>query len=198
MHIMHITIVLWLLAVVPLAAQKPLAITSVTVVDVTNGLLYSDHTVLIDGDHITAIGPASKISVPTGTTIIDGTGKYLIPGLWDMHVHAASEDRIESFSRLFLANGITGFRDMFGSLDVAASARASVEAGDLPGPSRIIVAGNLIDGPPRSFVPDALIASSPGEGRHIVDSLHAVGAPFIKVYHGLPSETYFAISEQAR
>lgn len=198
MHIMYITIVLLLLAVVPLAAQKPLAITPVTVIDVTNGSLYSDHTVLIEGDHIIAVGPVGEISVPTETTIVDGTGQYLIPGLWDMHVHAASEDRIESFSQLFLANGITGFRDMFGSFDVAASARASVKAGDLPGPSRIIVAGNLIDGPPRSFVPRALIASSPEEGRHLVDSLDAVGVPFIKVYHGLPPETYFAISEQAR
>ncbi len=198
MPILYITIVLWLFSVGPLAAQEFLEITPVTIVDVTNGSLSYNQTVLIEDNYIIAIGPADKIPVPEGTTVVDGTGKYIIPGLWDMHVHATNKERIESFSRLFLANGITGFRDMYGSLEVAEETKESVESGDLTGPSRIIVAGNLIDGPPRSSVPGALIASSPTEGRNLVDSLDAVGVPFIKVYHGLPPETYFAISEQTR
>jgi mono/diheme cytochrome c family protein len=129
--------------------------------------------------------------------VVDASGAYLIPGLWDMHAHAAREDRVESFFRLFLANGITGFRDMWGSLDVAAHARARVQTGELPGPTRFVVAGNLVDGPVGTW-PGSLTARTPEDGRRLVDSLHAAGAPFIKVYHGLLPETYFAIAARAR
>lgn len=174
-----------------------LVITDVNIIEVESGEISQSMDLFINGNSISAIQEHDGQKQYTGT-VINAAGKYLIPGLWDMHVHAASEDRIQSFSRLFLANGITGFRDMFGSLDVAEKTRASVEAGDLPGPPRITVPGHLIDGPPRSSQPGALIASSPNNGRRIVDSLDAAGAPFIKVYFGLPPETYFAIAEQAR
>lgn len=173
------------------------AITSVTIVDVRDGAFHADRTVVLEGDRIARIGPAEEIAIPDGADVVDGEGGYLIPGLWDMHTHAASEGQTESLFRLFVANGITGIRDMFGSLDVAESARASVEAGELPGPARIVVAGNLIDGP-RSRVPGALTASTPDEGRNLVDSLHSAGVPFVKVYFGLTPETYFAVAERSR
>lgn len=178
-------------------AESVAAITPVTIVDVRDGALHVDRTVLLEGDRVARVGPAGEIAIPDGADVVDGEGGYLIPGLWDMHTHAAREGQTESFFRLFLANGITGIRDMFGSLDVAEGARASVEAGELPGPPRIVVAGNLIDGP-RSRVPGALTASTPDEGRNLVDSLHSAGVPFIKVYFGPTPETYFAIAERSR
>lgn len=180
-----------------LAQSSTVAVRNVTVVDVTDGSLHQNQTVRIDGNEIDAVGRANEVRVPRDAQVVEGEGKYLIPGLWDMHVHAATDIRVESFLRLFLANGITGFRDMFGSLDVAERARASVEAGELPGPPRIVVAGNIVDGPPGSW-PGVVVASTPEDGRRIVDSLHAAGAPFIKVYFLLAPGTYYAISERSR
>jgi hypothetical protein len=173
-----------------------LAITHVNVIDVTDGSVRPGQTVLISGNRIAALGPSHDVRPPDGAEMIDARGRYLIPGLWDMHAHAASEGRVESFFRLLLANGITGFRDPFGSREVAARARAAVAAGELPGPARIMVAGNLVDGPHGS-VPGARIAATPEDGRRMVDSLHAADAPFIKVYFQLAPETYFAIAERS-
>jgi 8-hydroxy-5-deazaflavin:NADPH oxidoreductase len=174
-----------------------LAIMHVNVIDVTDGSVRPDQTVLISGDRIVALGPSHDVRLPGGAEMIDARGGYLIPGLWDMHAHAASEGRAESFFRLLLANGVTGFRDPFGSREVADRASAAVAADELPGPARIIVAGNLVDGPPGS-VPGARIAAVPEDGRRLVDSLHAAGVPFIKVYFQLAPETYFAIAERSR
>jgi imidazolonepropionase-like amidohydrolase len=174
-----------------------LAITNVTVIDVADGAVRPDQTVLVSGNRIAAVGPAGSTRPAGGARVVDARGKYLIPGLWDMHAHAASKDRVESFFRLLLANGITGFRDPYGSLEVAARVRAAVAAGELPGPARIVVAGNLVDGPPGAL-PGALIASTPDEGQRVVDSLHAAGAPFIKVYTLISPATYRAIAERSR
>lgn len=175
--------------------RSHIAITPVTVIDVSNGLILPDQTVLVEGDKIATIGAAGKVKVPDDAEVVEAEGKFLIPGLWDMHAHGTSYEREESFFRLFLANGITGFRDPFGSLKAAATARDAVRDGELPGPSRIIAAGNLVDGPP-GMVQGSVVASSPAEGRRIVDSLHAEGAPFIKVYFMLAPETYRAIAER--
>jgi imidazolonepropionase-like amidohydrolase len=177
--------------------RADLALMHVNVIDVADGSVRPDQTVLMSGDRITALGPSHDVRLPEGAEVIDARGGYLIPGLWDMHAHAASEGRVESFLRLLLANGITGFRDPFGSREVADRARAAVAAGELPGPARIIVAGSLVDGPPGS-VPGARIAATPEDGRRLVDSLHAAGAPFIKVYFQLAPATYFAIAERSR
>jgi hypothetical protein len=174
-----------------------LVITNANIVDVVDGAVLRDRTVLIAGTRIVQVAPAGGIAVPAGAKVVNASGAYLIPGLWDMHAHAASEDRVQLFFRLFLANGITGFRDMWGSRDVAAHARALVEAGELPGPSHVEASGHLIDGPGGMW-PGSLTAGTPEEGRRLADSLHAAGAPFLKVYHGLLPETYFAIAERAR
>ncbi len=178
-------------------AATTVAIRNVTVVDVTDGSLHPDRTVLVEGNRIVTVGAAAEVAVPANAQVVEAAGGYLIPGLWDMHAHAATESRVESFFRLLLAHGITGFRDPFGSLGVAARARATAEAAELPGPPRMVVAGNMVDGPP-GIVPGARVVSTPEEGRRVVDSLHAAGAPFVKVYFLLSPQTYSAISERAR
>lgn len=186
----------FLFGAAPGAAQDHLAITPVTVLDMMEGSLQPDQTVLVESDRIAAVGPVDEVAVPERAEVVDGADGYLIPGLWDMHAHVSREDGVQSFSRLLLANGITGVRDPFGSLDVADSARKAVHAGVLPGPPRIVAAGNMVDGPP-GIVRGAVVASSPSDGRQVVDSLHAAGVPFLKVYFLLSPETYDAIAERS-
>ncbi len=71
-------------------------------------------TVVIIGNRITTLGKSGKVKIPTGARVIEGTGKYLIPGLWDMHVHTGQK---EIFFPLYIANGVTGVRDMGGDQD---------------------------------------------------------------------------------
>lgn len=100
------------------AKPRPLLLTHVTVIDVARGQAQPDRTVVILGEHITTIGESAKIAVPRGSQVVDATGKFLIPGLWDAHVHLA---RVWSAScardvslPILVANGITGVRDMGG------------------------------------------------------------------------------------
>jgi imidazolonepropionase-like amidohydrolase len=188
-----------LLTATSLPAQTPtVGIRGVTVVNVANGSLLRDQTVLVTGNRIVSIGARAQVAIPDGTEVIAGEGKFLIPGLWDMHVHAHDDLDVATtvYYPLFIANGITGVRDVWGSRMVGDAARAAVTAGKLPGP-RSIVAGALIDGPGR-MSPAALIAVTPEDGRRLVDSLHAAGAPFLKLYNSFLPETFFAIAERAR
>lgn len=89
------------MAIGPAAAQGRFAVTPVTVVHVNDGTLRADQTVLVKGERIAAVGPVYEVAVPDGTTVVDGRGGYLIPGLWDMHVHAFNFiKRAEAFSPL--------------------------------------------------------------------------------------------------
>jgi imidazolonepropionase-like amidohydrolase len=173
--------------------SKPLAITHVTVIDATGAKPQDDMTVIVTGDRITALGPASKMDVPAGAQTLDGSGKFLIPGLWDLHVHIADP----SYLDLFLANGVTGVREMHAFLpDTIFKMRDDVQAGKKRGP-RIVAAGALIDGP-RAFWTGAIKATTPDEGREAVRSLKKRGADFIKVYESLAPDTYHAIVEEAK
>jgi predicted amidohydrolase YtcJ len=87
---------------------KPVALAHVTVIDGTGAAARPDMTVVIDGSRITALAKSTSISLPQGAQTVDGTGKVVIPGLWDMHVHIVGP----SYLPLFLANGVTGVREM--------------------------------------------------------------------------------------
>src|SRR5881394_2042762 len=98
------------LAAPPVAtAAAPLVFRGVTVIDVQDGRRLPRQTVVIVGTRINAIGPAGRVRVPTGARVVDVRGKYLIPGLWDMHVHP--DKRVDVAYPLLLANGVTGVRD---------------------------------------------------------------------------------------
>ncbi|HMB91007.1 MAG TPA: amidohydrolase family protein [Rhodothermales bacterium] len=187
-------LVLALVLISPARSQS-LALQHATVIDVTDGSLHPDQTVLIDGNRIAAIG--TDITVPDGAEMVDATGGYLIPGLWDMHVHATWPSRIENFYALFLANGVTGIRDTWGVREAAADAEEAIASGEMVGPPRAVVAGNLVDGPGQIW-PGSQVAFTPEDGRRIVDSLHAAGAPFVKVYSTLSRETYHAIAKRSQ
>ena len=104
----------------PVEFSSGIAFEDVSVVDVRNGLTTHGMTVVVQGNRITAVEPIQDVSLREGVQVVPASGMYLIPGLWDMHVHAMHDEFHELFSKLFVANGITGIRDMWGSLDIAA------------------------------------------------------------------------------
>jgi imidazolonepropionase-like amidohydrolase len=172
---------------------KPLAITHVIVIDGTGVAAQLDMTVVIDGGRITALARSAAISPPQGAETVDGAGKFLIPGLWDMHVHIAGQ----FYLPLFLANGVTGVREMHAFYPESVfSMRKAVQEGKTLGP-RIVAAGALIDGA-KPFWPGSLTATNEEEGRKAVQTLQKRGADFIKVYTKLPRPAYFAIADEAK
>src|SRR5664280_2484986 len=91
-------------------AQPAIVFTNVTVVDVANGTLRPNQSVVVEGTRITAADDAGRVHPPRAARVIPGKGKFLIPGMWDMHVHEFPSPRVPE---LFLANGVTGIRDMY-------------------------------------------------------------------------------------
>jgi imidazolonepropionase-like amidohydrolase len=180
--------------------SRPLALVHVTVIDVTGAAPLLNMTVVVDGKHIVALGKSGEVRPPHGAKIIEARGKYLIPGLWDMHVHTAFGDWLPANERvtlpLFVANGITGVRDMGSDLNVVKRWRAQIEAGSLLGP-RMIIAGPMLDGPTPRFPSSAPVANA-ADGKRIVDELHAQGVDFIKIQSLIPRDGYFAAADEAR
>ncbi|MEW5918732.1 MAG: amidohydrolase family protein, partial [Gemmatimonadota bacterium] len=118
------------------------------------------------------------------------------PGLWDFHVHTAYQGLFNMMSPLYVANGVTGVREMFGMMSAVNAWRDAVAGGALAGP-RVYAAGHILDGPTPIW-PGSASAKTPDDGRRLVDSLKEAGADFIKVYSLLPRDTYLAIAEQAK
>jgi imidazolonepropionase-like amidohydrolase len=175
-------------------AQTPTAIVHVTVLDVRQGLLRPDMTVLVSGQLITSVKPSSASQVIPGMRIVDGRGKYLMPGLWDMHVHTNGDQRVlESLP----ATGITGIRDMGSNLDSILSARSHVRGRSWMGPE-MFVAGPMLNGPPATAADDVLIIHSPDEARAAVQNLAQRGVDFIKVHDWLSRDSFITIAQTAK
>ncbi len=169
----------------------PLVLTHVTVIDVTGGPSKPDMTVVIKGDRISDIGKAGEMLVPPDATVVDASGKFLIPGLWDMHVHWYNRDSLT----LFTANGVTGIREMFGDSDLLRW-RDQIAKGSLTGP-RMIVASPIIDGP-QPVWPNSIAVGNEDEGRKAVRRVKQWGADFVKVYALLPRDAYFGIADESK
>src|SRR5262249_21329931 len=129
----------------PVADGECLAITHVTIIDVATGSAEADTTVLIRGERITAVGPSAVVAVLAGATVLDGRGKYLIPGLWDMHAHLIHQ----AFDGLLLRHGVTGVRHMFG-VNPLFDPRTPRPNVDSPRP-RLVAAHQILDGPDTAF-----------------------------------------------
>src|SRR5687767_8021971 len=125
------------------SSAPPLVIQHATVIDATGAAPRRDASILIVDGRIREIG---AIQVPKGAQVIDATGKFVIPGLADMHVHAIWPQWIDQFLPLFVANGVTTVRDMFGNLELAARLRKEIDSGTRLGP-RFISPGPIVDGP---------------------------------------------------
>jgi imidazolonepropionase-like amidohydrolase len=175
----------------PDVQPESLVLTQVTVIDVAGGQTRPDMTVVIRDDRISEIGDAKKVSVPPGAKVVNAAGKFLIPGLWDMHVHWYMRDTFT----LFTANGVTGIREMFGNSDLLRW-RDETAKGSLLGP-RMIVASPIIDGPEPVW-PNSISVRNEDEGRKAVRKVKQWGADFAKVYSLLPRDAYFGIADEAK
>ncbi|MGH7721112.1 MAG: amidohydrolase family protein, partial [Gemmatimonadaceae bacterium] len=181
------------------AASAPvLVLQHVTVIAATDAAPARDVTVVIADGRIRDIGPVRGVAVPAGARVVDATGKFLIPGLIDMHVHTVWPTRGDAFFPLFIANGVTFVRDMFGDLDFAAQLRRGGEAApaDRPRPG-FITPGPILDGPRPIWQGSRAIATA-AEGREAVRAIKQQGADFAKVYSLLPREAYVAIADEAK
>jgi len=173
------------------AAEPAIAFVGVSVVPMSSNAVLADQTVVVRGDRIVALGPAADTAVPEGATRIDGKGRWLMPGLADMHVHTWSADDFP----LFIANGVTTVRNMFGS-ELQLGWRQQVAAGELLGPT-MITAGPIIDGDPPVW-PGSTVLTDPAEADKVVLEQQQAGYDFLKVYAGLKLDVYDALVAAAK
>lgn len=176
-------------------ADRTLAITHVTVIDCTGAAAKPDSTVVIQGERIVRIAPSVEVTPDAGSEILDETGKFLIPGMWDMHVHTLETGLPETYFQLFAANGVVGVRDMHGDPLVLQSAQTAIKNGLLP-PLRIVSCGRAIEGP-LSAIPNAHITHSESDATALVDRL-SPQVDFLKVYSNVQRKPYFALAKEAR
>jgi imidazolonepropionase-like amidohydrolase len=165
------------------------SIAHVTVVDVAGGAERRDQTVRIEAGRILSISPSQENDA-TQPGAVDGRGKFLIPGLYDMHVHLHEAYELS----LYVANGVTGIRIMAGDRNTAALRAELARQSLAPG---IYLASAIVDGSPPTW-PGSIVVKKPADARRAVDDIKAGGADFIKVYTGIPRSAYFALADEAR
>ena len=171
------------------------AIVNVNVVPMESERVLDAHTVLVAGDEVVAVGPAASLEVPAGADIIDGRGRYLMPGLIDAHVHLRSEGELLSYLRW----GVTSIVNLSGSTADAPDpleVRRRLEAGELPGPA-LYTSGPSMDGDPPIFAPVSEVVTTPGEARRAVARHVDRGYDFIKLYNNLEPAVVRAAIEAA-
>jgi hypothetical protein len=167
----------------------------INIIDVERGKVIVNQFVYIEGHRIRSIS-SHPIENPKNR-VYDCTNKYLMPGLWDMHIHDAGDDSSNrhEYVPLFLANGVTGIRDMWGSEEML-KLKADIDADKFQGP-RMIIGSPIIDGE-KPFFKSSLSASTETQGRHFVDSLSAAGYDFIKIYTMVREPVYLAIADECK
>lgn len=174
-----------------------LVVVHANVVDVRAGTVLPDRTIVVAGGRIRAVAPSSTVAPPRGARVLDASGAWVIPGLWDMHVHALWDPTVRDvFLARFLIQGVTGIRDMGGVTPLALETRDDVAAGRRLGP-RIVAAGPIVDGPNPVQAGISVAVDSPERARAVVDSLADLGVDFIKVYTLLPRDAYYALMAEA-
>jgi cytosine/adenosine deaminase-related metal-dependent hydrolase len=180
-------------------ATRPLALTDVTVIDVERGERLAQRTVVIRNGRIDALGATGTTTFPECAEVVSGRGQFLIPGLWDMHVHLGGYEGARRTLSLLLTNGITGVRDMASPLDDILRLRQEVRDGVVVGP-RLVVTGPLLQGPlpPQLRMPLLISVETTAQAATTVDMLQRRGVDFIKVQDALPRDIYLAIAEAAR
>ncbi len=206
---------LWLVFAVETLPQPPksLVVTHISVVDVSTGETKPDMTVIISDGRIREIGSSTTARIPEAAQVVEAGGKFLIPGLWDMHVHIFNQISRRPpntwYFPLFIANGVTSVREMWTKLEnmpqVREWRRLQLD-GSLIAP-RIAAVGTLVDGPAGVETtnlpalqpgPTANSVSTPEEARQFVREVKAAGIDFAKTYSSLSREAYFAIADEAK
>jgi imidazolonepropionase-like amidohydrolase len=179
------------------AAQQPssavTAFVDVNVVPIDRERVLEHQTVLVTGDRITALGPNASVRIPAGATRIDGRGKYLMPGLAEMHAHVVggNNPNHETINRdimfLYVANGVTSIRAMLGAPNQL-PLREALRRGEILGPTMYVSAPSL----------NGNSAPNPDSGAKLVRAHKAAGYDFLKIHPGLSLATYEAIANTGR
>lgn len=187
------TVTRWLLGitlfgfVAPLSAETT-AIVNVNVIPMTSESVQAAQTVILEDGLIAAIGNVDETPIPEGTTLVDGTDRYLMPGLAEMHAHvpSATSAKLDRDFSLFVANGVTTVRGMLGQQSHLALRQALLD-GDVFGP-RLITSGPSLNGRSVTGVANA---------RDQVREQAARGYDFIKIHPGLSADEFRAIATTA-
>ena len=183
--------------------SPPIVITHATIINPGTSSVQANRTVVITGDHITSISETEQFQAPKNARVIDATGQYLIPGLWDMHVHSAFGDWFpggrDIILPLFIANGVTGTRDMGGDTPILLEWRKEIADGRIIGP-RMVISGPMLDG----YLPDgklrfpsSVAITTPASAVAAVDLLKTQGVDFIKVQSVISHDAYLAAAAEA-
>lgn len=192
-----------LVAPAPAAHAQTVVIDNVTIVDVSNGSLRPRQRITVEGKRIARIESATAASTQSsGVQTLDGTGMFVIPGLWDMHVHAYFTNDTARFHStsdvmlpLFIVNGVTGVRDLGSNLDAILAARDSIASGSLIGP-RMLVSGPMLDGPTTRYAA-AIKVATPDDARAAVRMLQGRGVDMIKIQSLISKDAYLAAADEA-
>ena len=178
---------------------RPLVFTHVIVIDVTGAPSKSDMTVIVAGNRITAVGRTGKVRIPKNAQVVDASGKFLIPGLWDMHIHSFTDNGWEWLFPLLIANGVTGIRELGTRLPFERinQIRQETLEGKILGPRYGAVTARILDGTGSQVLPQTIVETSE-QARNLVREYKQQGMDFIKVYNLLSREVYLAIIDEAK
>ncbi|MGG4478729.1 amidohydrolase family protein [Paenibacillus illinoisensis] len=174
--------------------SQTLVIQHATIVDVRSGKLVNNQTITITKNKITHIGNSEDVDIPDFAQVRNAKGQYVIPGLWDMHVHL--EENYKNAFPLFLANGVTGVREMGAALTNVDQWNKSIQAG-MTAP-RLVYAGMTLNGGPADEAPHMLYLKTEEEAREAVRHNAEIGAGHIKVYSWLPRSLFLAVMDESK
>lgn len=179
---------------------RSLILTNVNVIDATGKPMQSGMTVVVTGDRIAAIGKTGRVKLPANSELVDATGKFLIPGLWDSHLHLTiavdQAGTTELLAPMLVAYGVTTVREMGGDWQRIQQLRNAIAAGQIIGP-RVFAPGPFVDGPQPADV-NFLPVASEAEARQAVRKLKSDGVDFIKVQANLSPETWRAVVDESQ
>ena len=189
------TLILGLGLAFPRLDAATTVIRDVTVIDGTGAPAVPHTTIIVRGERIAILGPLKDVAVPPGARVVEGRGRFVIPGLWDMHVHLWYP---QNQLPVYVANGITGVRDMGSDYARTKAWRADAVSGKAVGP-HVVTCGPPVAGKkPEDAKLPVLIVESPEDARRAFDKLDDLNVDFIKVLSDLPHDAYLALAERAR
>jgi imidazolonepropionase-like amidohydrolase len=172
-----------------------IAITNADLFDSERGVVRPKMTVVVRGDRFVAVGPSDSVAVPSGATVIDGSGKTLVPGLWDMHGHMQmTSQSLGSVAQLSF--GITTVRDLAADIDVAVSQRDRAQAGRIASPRQVLA--GFIEGPGKWAGPSEVLVRTEDEARAWVARYDSLGYKQIKLYNLVHPDLVPTISAEAK
>ncbi len=176
---------------------QTLVFTNVNVVDTRDGRILPDMTVVVRSGRIQAVAKFGLIAENHNVRVINAAGKYMMPGLWDMDVHTAGTSAVwdeKIIYPLYVANGVTGVRDMGGDPDLLEQRRQRVDDGALPGP-HILFAGPFLSGGKSNT--QTVAVNNPAEAREAVAKLKKRGVSLLTIRSDISRDSYFALADEA-